>query len=337
MFVYKLATEPYVDPAHRFSKRDINYRPGNEGLLVQSVSVLRTCRLVWLEGNALPAQQSEYCFWFREWLSGSDDTRPTAYRRQKPIINDHFPERYRMLAAVDHLPMHMKQPLYHLHLFASIARLQAFGCTEDERDITIDLLRDFRAKHVTVTVRHFDWWDWSKQENMNGSLRKKLNMMFSDQEALQLSAHVVRYLLKVFSKLEVDQFHLELETAQHKIGQLLPIIAELQHDFLGQPVMYEYSKPNGRALLLQDGCREDTWTGPADGTWPNAYEYAALDHLRYRCFTLTWKREPALEIVHAVQPSNKEGTPENALKERQRLRERYERRFAKQNSLLAFI
>lgn len=348
-YIFELATAPYPNPAYLLSERDINYRPGYEGLLVQSTAILHTCRLAWLEANALVAQQSEHCFWFRECRSGKNDTRPRTYMRGEPRLSSvHYDlETYRLHSVISGLSAHTRRHPHHLHTFGSIAFLQALAGVECGRYSTMShyfrtlhlvIRHDLHVKHFTVTVRHFDWWDW-------GGSREKLNMMFSDQNVLQLDTEVVRQLLTKNSPGGIKYFHLQLETVEHKVDQLLHIIARLQEEFLEQPVACEHSGSEGSAWLLQKGCNEEAWTGPANGRFPNAPEYAGLDRLEYRHFTLTWKCEPALGAQPAVQtpktgereepkgPDATDGGP----KQMRRLRQKYERRFVNQNSLVAFV
>lgn len=336
--IMPMVAERFDDPANEYVERQFWWRPGHHAKHLYSTAFLRTCRRMWLEANALPMLQAEHCFWYRE-----SDRVPTWCTA---VSSDEI-ERMRLF--LNTITDNGARSFQHLHLFAQMVFVddpfsdsgigKITRMLAGDRPVSVGTpVRQVVPKVLTLTIRHFDCWGWE-----NG-------------QQLHLTLPSIVTILDDLDRLGVETFRLELETLLHKVPQLQSILTSLReldesrtHSSSAVDSAGGQPPPEMRSgLRLQEGDHKTSWSGPADGPWPNQSQYADMSQLDYRVVTLTWKRLHFREAVLNEADSlvgetiKSSETCENALLG---FRERsfkaaagaYEQQWAKEGSLLRFL
>ncbi|KAK3112785.1 hypothetical protein LTR53_010582 [Teratosphaeriaceae sp. CCFEE 6253] len=251
--IWVFATAPFEDPNAKFEENAYYYRPGHTACFRTDTTLLRTCRRVWLEANALPMLQAEHSFY---------------YNRAAPDKRDH--------AWMGQLTPHNWQNFGHLRLYVQMYLIE--GLTPGAGRLRRYFLRtspepgDFQPRMLHVTLRHTDWWDWESDE--------PLHLQYSWVEAM-LNSPDLR---------STHIFKLELETLDYKLDQLLPIVERLKRlesqEFETHLVD---GKPTGTQFVLSDTEHRFTWDGPANLNNETFDPYEGKSRLKYQVITLTWK------------------------------------------------
>ena len=327
--IFEFATRPYDDPKNEISKMDFCYRPGHEAKHKTSTGVLLTCRRAWLEANTLPMLQAEHCFWFR------DSERKPAWLRA-----DNTSEEDRLKAFLARLTPRGRKNIEHVHFFAQMFWLEdrVSGLRKAVHTLSGPAPWKtgplFPPKILTITIRHFDWWGWE------------------NHQTLSMIVDWVIHLLNALSTLGVETFRLELETLENKFSQLLPIIERIKGHEARSPIrilsLFDDVSDSGSSILLQGEEQETTWSGPADGPWPNSRQYRGIETLNYRVVTLVWKSVPGAAPSNPFTPMQEEAGNRNMSSGDHRgsstagshmdtdMRARYEQKWEQQDSLLKF-
>lgn len=251
--VWAFVTAPVEEEGERYAENEYYCRPGHRAPHKTHTSLLRTCRRVWLEANALPMLQAEHCFW---------------YYRAAPDART--PEWMASLTATN------RRNFGHLHLFAQMFAIERLGPARGELRRffleTPEAAGDFQPRMLHVTVRHTDWWFWEYDE------------------PLRFADHWLQALLDSRDLRSTQTLELELETLDCKVDQLMPIVERLKrlsseeyatHTVDGQPVSAKF--------VLAREPQTSHWTGPADLDGDTFDPYQGKSTLKYHIVTLTWR------------------------------------------------
>ncbi|KAF2168285.1 hypothetical protein M409DRAFT_21723 [Zasmidium cellare ATCC 36951] len=262
--IFELATQPYDDPSHPYKEEDYYYRPGHHTKPKTDTALLLTCRLIWLETNHLPLHQSCPTFWFK-----AEERRPE-WTRRAPVLGSRYSlrrpktrwiteeERYKRFMAG--LTAQNGENLREMRFFGQLAWLESWQLTY--------LLSSTQPipPRIVVTVRHTDWWWWE------------------NDSALAMDIEWIWRLLKFNSGVrKAREFVLELETLDFKVDHLFKGIVE--------GIQKECGEIEG--WVLQDGAGKEVseWTGPATIGGRAWVPYVSRTELRYKLFSLVWKRQ----------------------------------------------
>lgn len=134
--IFEFAASQYEDLQQPYKINAFHYRPGYRGPLKTSTGLLRTCRRVWLETNALAMLQAKKTFWF-EGARGPPNQLKYDFASDWTSLN--------------------KKNFETLHLFTQKHMAERmFGRSDSISAIIYDL----RPKTIRVTWRHTDWNRW---------------------------------------------------------------------------------------------------------------------------------------------------------------------------------
>nr|POE74671.1 hypothetical protein CFP56_37202 [Quercus suber] len=265
--IFAFATAPTPDPDRAYAATDYWYRPGHTAALRTSTALLRTCRRVWLEAHALPLRQAVHAFWFQR---GPYDTRPD--RLWQWNLQAEF-GRYRDWAAK--LTARGLREVRLVHVFMQMHALEL--CVE-ERWMTTRFFpsalveKGFRPKVWRVTIRHSDWADWERGQE------------------LRLDDGLVQNLLDAEELGVVEELRLELETLESRKDQLDEIVQRLVL-LEGNPKLVEPTNrecQTAAKFVCNTTPTMDTWTGPTDINQEDRAIFRGLDRLVYISKTITW-------------------------------------------------
>ncbi|KAK4504778.1 hypothetical protein PRZ48_002740 [Zasmidium cellare] len=260
-FIFELATSPYDDPAHPYKKTAYYYRPGYHAKPKTDIALLSTCRLIWLETNHLPLQQSCPTFWFKV-----DERRPR-WTREAPVPGRRYTlrkptmqriteeDRYKRFVA----SLHGVRPR-EIRFFAQLHWLESWQLTY--------LLSSTQPipPRIVVTVRHTDWWYWETDRG------------------LEMKKEWLQRLLKFNSGVRMaKEFVLELETLEWKVEHLFSAVIE--------GVKKECGRVEGWVLQEDAGKEVLEWTGPTKIGGKMWMPYVARAELRYKVLRLVWRRQ----------------------------------------------
>lgn len=137
--IWALATAPFEDEERPYHEQQYCYRPGHTHRLKTHVSLLLTCRRIWLEANRLPMLQAEHCFYYHR---SAPDARTRAWMDALTPLN--------------------RKNCGSLHLFAQMLAIEPLTAAPGAvRDYFLSTPRhegDFQPRMLKVTIRHTDWW-----------------------------------------------------------------------------------------------------------------------------------------------------------------------------------
>lgn len=147
IFLYCLQEEPKTDEASVWALDTLYTRPGYSGTRKVDISLLLTCRRIYLETYHLPARTKEHVFFHSSPTTPphqSNHTNPFGYR----IEHDHFTNLQPWQLAL----------VKEIHLFTQMFWL--------EQTFPVMCRQDFMRgiEKVKITIRRGDWW-WNESNH----------------------------------------------------------------------------------------------------------------------------------------------------------------------------
>ncbi|GKT42077.1 uncharacterized protein ColSpa_02258 [Colletotrichum spaethianum] len=138
--IFALALIQYEDDESAYPEDSFWYRPGFTGPRRSSSSLLRTCKLVYAEGQKVFLKELEFAFWFDRGPDGRSGTLNC-----KRFFNELTPQQ--------------SGDLQRVRFFTQLYWL------EDGRNLQwLFAQPQFRPRTLTITVRYSDWWFWEQDE-----------------------------------------------------------------------------------------------------------------------------------------------------------------------------
>ncbi|KAK5681704.1 hypothetical protein LTS10_006237 [Elasticomyces elasticus] len=251
--IWAFATAPFEDSSAKFEDTEYYYRPGHTARLRTDTALLRTCRRVWLEANAMPMLQAEHSFYLHR---AAPDKRDPKWMSK--------------------LTEHNRRNFGELHLFVQMCNIEHLTAgTGMLRSMFLKTLPepgDFQPRVLNVTLRHTDWYWWESDE------------------PLRLQDSWVKALLNSPDLRSTQVFKLEMETLDYKVDQMMTIIERIKTI---ESEAYDTHIVDGKSMktqfVLDEQVRTYEWDGPsniANGTWD---PYQGKGKLKYHVVTLTWR------------------------------------------------
>ena len=229
--IFKLALTAYDDHTKPYKNGEYYYRPGHRYAHKVDTNLLLTCRRVLAETKDIPASTNENTCWFARappWASTNGLTRLA--------IED----------AVGVLVRH--SALKYVHLFTQQTWLEG-GFTH-----FTDLWKSTTPTHLTITLRHSDWWWWEREAPL--ALEPKYPGIPRPNVISQPSDPFdKRSWGGAFQKISgLETFVLELETVEKKKGELDAIVSRAPG--------WRFALHDGQVLVLDESRTTETgWLG----------------------------------------------------------------------------
>ncbi|KAK4958442.1 hypothetical protein LTR10_004870 [Elasticomyces elasticus] len=251
--IWAFATAPFEDTNAVFEDTEYYYRPGHTARLRTDTALLRTCRRVWLEANAMPMLQAEHSFYLHR---AAPDKRDPKWMSK--------------------LTEHNRRNFGELHLFVQMCNIEHLtagtGMLRSMFLRTLPEPGDFQPRVLHVTLRHTDWYWWESDE------------------PLRLQDSWVKALLNSPDLRSTQVFRLEMETLDYKVDQMMTIVERIKTI---ESEAYDTHIVDGNStktqFVLDEKVRTYDWDGPpniANGTWD---PYQGRHRLKYHVVTLTWR------------------------------------------------
>ena len=143
-YIFKLALTAYDDHTKPYKNGEYYYRPGHRYAHKVDTNLLLTCRRVLAETKEIPASINEYTCWFERgppWASTNGLTRLAS----EDAVGAPVRRRVRL------------RTLKCVHLFTQQTWL------EGSFTHFADLWKSATPTHLTITLRHSDWWWWEHE------------------------------------------------------------------------------------------------------------------------------------------------------------------------------
>ncbi|PPQ71740.1 hypothetical protein CVT25_004793 [Psilocybe cyanescens] len=134
--ILSFALYSYDDISRPYPDRSYYSRPGYRYHQHISTNLLATCRRIYSETHDLPVSQNEHVFW------GMSYRGPSRNIRSSPRWFFHK------------LTIEQRSAVVHVHLFTQLRWLESNNFQK------VCELDDVHPQHLTITVRHTDWWGW---------------------------------------------------------------------------------------------------------------------------------------------------------------------------------
>ena len=232
IFYYVLLA--YPDLAHPYSKHSYWYRPGYTHAPAIAVSLLRTCRRIYLETNLLPVLHNEHIIW------GVEKSRIPPGSTNYLLYNRP-------------LTLSQRNAVRFVHLFT-----QQFWL-EDWRNEWLGFTTSWPEggpERIRITIRHTDWWYNLLGENSPLALdpkrkgRPRVGDRVSDDEPFESGSWGSR-----FANLTgLKTFEMELETLERKRNELDAIIEKARS--------WRFPLGDGNVLVMEgEDAEKSAWTG----------------------------------------------------------------------------
>ena len=229
--IFKLALTAYDDYTKPYKNGEYYYRPGHRYAHKVDTNLLLTCRLVLAETKDIPATINEYTCWFERgppWASTNGLTR---------------------LATEDGIGLLVRRSaLKYVHLFTQQTWL------EGSFTHFTDLWKSASPTHLTITLRHSDWWWWEHEAPL--ALEPKHFGMPRPNAISQPSDPFHRRSWgAAFRKISgLKTFVLELETVEKKKDELDAIVSRSPG--------WRFALYDGQVLVLDESRTTRTgWLG----------------------------------------------------------------------------
>ncbi|KAK5170388.1 uncharacterized protein LTR77_004975 [Saxophila tyrrhenica] len=157
--IFRLTTQPYYQPDNIYSQNGLYHHQDDNLAQTQCTSLLRTCRLVWLETHALPsvhARTATHHFYLIDWPF--DEASQKACKRAMEFNQDN-------IAALWYdLPQRAKLGVEHIHFHSAIKLCACITGCEWAHGLIVGLETPDRGcptpyppKVLTITNRHLNW------------------------------------------------------------------------------------------------------------------------------------------------------------------------------------
>ncbi|KAI1615546.1 hypothetical protein EDD36DRAFT_463051 [Exophiala viscosa] len=151
LHIFELALTSFDDPTKPYRADRKFYRPGYHYHQKIDCTLLRTCKLIYLETRLLPVSVNEHMFWL--WKGGP-----------LPITTQQNRPRARWKEWYESLNDDQKQAVQTVHMFTQQYYLEGFGFR-----FMADLFQ-FRTARLHMTIRHQDWWSWESPAESSDKL-----------------------------------------------------------------------------------------------------------------------------------------------------------------------
>ncbi len=300
--VFHFALLSYADPSKPYSRHIFWYRPGYTHARAIAISLLLTCRRVYLETDLLPLTQNEHVVWGVE--RSRMPPHASSYLLDGSMRSSH------------------RNAIQYVHMFT-----QQFWL-EDWKDKWLSYSHswpDGCPPRLRITIRHTDWWYNLLGENSPLALdpkrkgRARVADWVREEEPFEAGSWGQR-----FENMKgLKTFELELETVESKREELNIIIQRAP--------TWKFRLGDGQLLLLDENKIEEiTWTGSKHFKGLNApsvpaglqlrqgsavsfsglskkrmnsepEELGPGDSLAYYVVTLTWRAHTTPEEVFAKE------------------------------------
>ncbi|KAK4893691.1 hypothetical protein LTR27_007938 [Elasticomyces elasticus] len=232
--IWAFATAPFEDSNAVFGDTEYYYRPGHTARLRTDTTLLRTCRRIWLEANAMPMLQAEHSFYLHR--AAPDKRDPKWMGKLTEHNRRNFGE------------LHLFVQMYNIeHLTAGTGMLRSMFLK------TLPEPSDFQPRVLHVTLRHTDWYWWESDK------------------PLRLQDSWVKALLNSPDLRSTQVFKLEMETLDYKVDQMMTIVERIKTI---ESEAYDTHIVDGNSMktqfVLDEQVRTYDWDGPsniANGTW----------------------------------------------------------------------
>ena len=269
--IFAFASSQSPDDKYRYDPNAYHYRPDHPARLRTYTSLLQTCRLVWLEANALPMLHAEHAFWFQR---GPHDRHPDSGWRAN-VQN----ERNRYHAFLNSLSPRNLRNVSRVRLF-----MQMFQAEQLARSAYIANFfprevvgRGFRPKRFTVSVRSTDWWNWERGQSLGlpeGWVQSLLDSQFLGG---------------------VGELAVELECVEDRQGDQLDAIVQSIRKLEGRPKLVDVTgrdRSHACKFVLDDEPKSEHWTRSPRIDNKDYDVYSGMSTLQLRSTTLVWKNKP---------------------------------------------
>ena len=250
--IFQLALLSYPDPSRPYSQHSFWYRPGYTHARAITVSLLLTCRRVYLETDLVPVTQNEHVIWGVE-------------RSRIPPSTSSYLLDNRMKKS-------LRNAIQYIHLFTQQFWLEDWSGKWLAYALSWP---DGCPPRLKISIRHTDWWYNLLGENSPLALdpkrkgRAKPGAWIEEEEPFEPGSWGQRFIYMNGLK----TFELELETIEKKRGELDVIVEKAR--------TWRFPLGDGRILVLDEEATErDAWTGSKHFKGMNAPSASAGLQLR---------------------------------------------------------
>lgn len=251
--IWAYVTAPFEDPTRTFDPTAYYCRPGHTACLKTDTAVLRTCRRIWLEANAMPMLQAEHSFYYNR---AAPDSRNPQWMAKLTDLN--------------------RQNFGHLHLFVQMYLIERLldqpGSLRGFFLHTPVKPGDFQPRMLHVTIRHTDFWYWEHDA------------------PLKVKDEWVQALLNSPDLRSTETLMLELETLDYKVDQLAPIVEHIRNfESEEKETHLVDGRPTKTKFVLAGEPKTYNWEGPSNINRQSFPPYVGKDKLKYHAVILTWR------------------------------------------------
>jgi hypothetical protein len=134
--IFRLMLTSYDDKLAPYPENNHYNRPGYRFRHRIDTTLLSTCRRIYREAHILPVSLNEHVFW-----ASSGRGPPGVKYCDDPV------------SQLSRLTIEQREAVENVHLFTQLYWLEGSFPLLCNSDL-------FRTKHLKITVRHGDWWDW---------------------------------------------------------------------------------------------------------------------------------------------------------------------------------
>lgn len=134
--IFRMVLTSYDDTTAPYPENNHYNRPGYRFRHRIDTALLSTCRRIYCEAHILPVSLNEHVFW-----ASSGRGPPGLKYCDNPI------------SQLSRLTIQQREAVKHVHLFTQMYWLEDTFPRLCNQDV-------FRMKHLKITIRHGDWWNW---------------------------------------------------------------------------------------------------------------------------------------------------------------------------------
>lgn len=147
--IFSLALRGYDDKSRPYPSESHYSRSGYRFHRRIDTALLATCRRIYDETHDLPISQNEHVFWWARGLSRPFSGDPAGYF-------DRFTEEQK----------------------AAVVQVHFFTYWLERETLEICKVPSMRTKHMKITIRHGDWWNWEINKRLSMQSRWVDNLKF---------------------------------------------------------------------------------------------------------------------------------------------------------------
>ncbi|PLB50377.1 hypothetical protein P170DRAFT_435574 [Aspergillus steynii IBT 23096] len=245
LLIFSYALTESLDLRRPYSPDTYYYRPGYTAPPTIHTALLRTCKRIHAEAHYFPTQQAEHTFFLCSKYRAPD----FIWIPHLTSILEHNHSRYGPLGTP------------HIQVFAQLYRLE----NDDDLQRVLDIPH-LDPRHVTLTIRHTDFWFWENWESL------RLDEGWVNRTRFPNT---------------VTAFDIQMETIVQRAGEI---------DYLAKEAATKwfFLRKDGRVLAADTkDMSVDTWTGSSvlhDARWVR--DERRPGELDYHVVTVRWKLVP---------------------------------------------